>query len=961
MRYRVAQTRQSRKGRWPTNANWIMNNQHLTNMGSSMWQGVMKSWNTIQSGIEQQDPTSWAEIMRQPLFGNRLLTNEVGIQWGTESRSSLRRLAEKGFQQLKDIVSGNGQGWRTFQELNRLCRSRITTNLYDRLVASIPWEATPMPPYTSGQWVSFPDDDGHFRLVYHLHNTNPIEASVYRRENTEQLVLIGSKPQIPAGAKEVRVIRTIGASHTTLDFNPTDATPPEQTLWMWGKQWICELEWDPKDWNWRRLGMLPDSSVLNYTTKRGYHIALRQDNNQMVVDAELEAAGYPSKARAKFINRIWHPYLPRKVSAMQWLVLNEGLPVGAWREKVGLSGDCQLCNPAERETLQHAFVDCTEVHQVWDFFRQTRGLTGQPQAYLTWTEISRGLMNEPEGPRVEADLQWDTASAFSINIETPWDILRAQLLWSIWRQRVAHAFKDENFHLGLVLWHAWKNTIYCAMEALKELHRHKRNEEKRQEQIACFQKIWTASNIFGRMQGAEIKWHLTPPKEFLPQALAAWMAPPIRINRLSPSPDLEAEFTAQPDFQARVQEFLDEIGNNLPAADAYEDNSQEAPIPPGDNTQEPLNPLREPNHTPSQTQADPPLASSNEHGNTSPQGLAPETDSAREPLSCLNSQNQTLRSSTEQTRLRGIEKIPPGPSGIHPNPKNQGRSRPKIRCLFGPKTRRSQTSGTQRHASVRNQTDSQEIDDLLREIDIARFESSPLPNLDRVSPGTRITTDRQETRPPEAETYQGERRRHSHSKVKCRFGPYSKRAKEAPQLPLSPQDGPFSPSLPRDSPTAQSAPGSSGDAPQAPAPPSVLIPQWPCRVTLTPPAHTRRTPFHHYFPTAAEAPRPDPNRFRLARLGITAEELDARVDREVEDALLEHRANRRLAALEAGTSDCPRILTKEDCLTLFRATGVPPPGALWGVWRWAADLDHARFNFEREVVDDDYSFLDAYD
>jgi hypothetical protein len=575
VRYRVAQTRQSRKGRWPTNANWIMNNQHLAKLGSPMWQGIMKSWNTIQSGLEQQDPSSWAEIMRQPLFGNRMLTNEVGVQWGTESRSNLRRLADKGFQQLKDIVSGNGQGWRTFQELNRLRRSRITTNLYARLVASIPWEATPMPPNTPGQWVSFPDDDGHFRLVYHLHNTDPIEASVYRRETIEQLVLIGTEPQIPLGAKEVRVIRTLGASHTILDFNPTGATPPEQTLWMWGQQWICELEWDPKDWNWRRLGMLPDSSVLNYTTKRGYRIALRQDNNQMVVDAELEAAGYPSKARAKFFNRIWHPYLPRKVSAMQWLILNDGLPVGAWREKVGLSSDCQLCNPTERETLQHAFVDCKEIQQAWDFFRQTRGLAGHPQAYLNWIEISRGLMHEPEGPRVEADLQWDTASAFSINVETPWDILRAQLLWSIWRQRVAHAFKDENFHLGLVLWHAWKNTIYCAMEAFKELHRHKRNEEKRQEQIVCFQKIWTASNIFGRMQDAELKWHLTPPKEFLPQDLAAWMAPPIRINRLSPSPDLEAEFTAHPDFQTRVQEFLDEIGNNLP--DTNGDNLQDAP------------------------------------------------------------------------------------------------------------------------------------------------------------------------------------------------------------------------------------------------------------------------------------------------------------------------------------------------------------------------------------------------
>ena len=187
-----------------------------------------------------------------------------------------------------------------------------------------------MPPHNPGQWVAFPDDDGQFRQIYHLHNIDPIEASVYKRETLEQLVLVGPENQIPFGAREVRVVRTIGPSHTTIDFNPTDPTPPEQTLWMWGTQWLCELEWDPKDWNWRRLGMLPDSSILNYTTKRGYRIALRQDNNQMTVDAELEAAGFNSKKRAKFFNRIWHPYLPRKVSAMQWLILNEGLPVGAW-------------------------------------------------------------------------------------------------------------------------------------------------------------------------------------------------------------------------------------------------------------------------------------------------------------------------------------------------------------------------------------------------------------------------------------------------------------------------------------------------------------------------------------------------------------------------------------------------------------------------------------------------------
>jgi hypothetical protein len=68
---------------------------------------------------------------------------------------------------------------------------------------------------------------------------------------------------------------------------------------------------------------LPDTTVLNYSTKRGYRVALRQNNHRMQVDMELEEAGHNSKARAKFFNKIWHPYLPRKVSAMQWLILTK--------------------------------------------------------------------------------------------------------------------------------------------------------------------------------------------------------------------------------------------------------------------------------------------------------------------------------------------------------------------------------------------------------------------------------------------------------------------------------------------------------------------------------------------------------------------------------------------------------------------------------------------------------------
>ena len=102
----------------------------------------MKAWNSIQSGLEQQAPSSWSEIMRQPLFGNRLLTSEVGTQWGTEPRSKMRAWAVKDVQSLKDILRADGQGWSTFQELRRLRRTRATPQLYARLIQSIPWEAT---------------------------------------------------------------------------------------------------------------------------------------------------------------------------------------------------------------------------------------------------------------------------------------------------------------------------------------------------------------------------------------------------------------------------------------------------------------------------------------------------------------------------------------------------------------------------------------------------------------------------------------------------------------------------------------------------------------------------------------------------------------------------------------------------------------------------------------------------
>lgn len=130
----------------------------------------------------------------------------------------------------------------------------------------------------------------------------------------------------------------------------------------------------------------------------------------------------------------------------------------------------------------------------------------------------------------------------------------------------------------------------------------------------------------------------------------------------------------------------------------------------------------------------------------------------------------------------------------------------------------------------------------------------------------------------------------------------------------------------------------------------------------------RRSPFGSYFPTVENAPRPQPNRFALRRLGLSEADLAAQTARkadeflrEANEVLCEAFVERRLARLfPSKLSSTLRILTKKDCMQLFRTTGVPTTGSLMGVYRWAANLGESRYNFEEPADVHDYSFLDPY-
>lgn len=269
------------------------------------------------------------------------------------------------------------------------------------------------------------------------------------------------------------------------------------------------------------------------------------------------------------------------------------------------------------------------------------------------------------------------------------------------------------------------------MEAYKELFRHKRNEEKRQAAISCFQAVWTAANIFGRKQGEKIQWNLTPHQNFLPRDLGAWMAQPIRINRLSQSPDPEADFMAQTNLAKNIDEFLQGIAANWRPAHSEEAEpmqEQEPETQPSSNptnTQQIANHGREANIQPVQGSGNPrtnqmiqertpllpltnrePILNENEEAPTERR-----KPTSRRKKKCIRrikkttTAPQTGEPSTSALRSLAADRaLPPatseGPSTASMNLNNQGNRgkenepelamqprRHKVRCRFGPRPR----------------------------------------------------------------------------------------------------------------------------------------------------------------------------------------------------------------------------------------------------------------------------------
>lgn len=118
-------------------------------------------------------------------------------------------------------------------------------------------------------------------------------------------------------------------------------------------------------------------------------------------------------------------------------------------------------------------------------------------------------------------------------------LLRTLILLNIWCNKCLFNREQAPYHTDLVLYKAWKITIYIKMEAWRNLQRHHRTPELQHSKNRAFTKIWTANNIFATTRNKEPTWHLISPPQLLPKTLAQYLGadqPRSRPSRLTTAP-----------------------------------------------------------------------------------------------------------------------------------------------------------------------------------------------------------------------------------------------------------------------------------------------------------------------------------------------------------------------------------------------------------------------------------------
>jgi hypothetical protein len=377
--------------------NWMFAASKVKRPPVSLWKSILHSWMSVKPGLCKSEPTSYAEILRQLVFGNPLITNQEGKPMGLSGKSEGNALANAGHSRVGDFWDPETKEWK---ELPALGVSPHPSNKSNKelIIASIPWNpASANDKPRKGDWVN-KKETGQTTppewvyLITEVANATTSALEFRKMPGTGQIQATSShSTTIPLeGYTPVRILAQDGHGATlrlVKDIQPGKKPP---ILWIFESGFVADLPWDPGDWHWQSTANMSDSPFFGYTAKRGYRNARRAQHTPGIINF-VPHLNLSNTSVAQVIARIWHNARPRKVGALTWSILNNGLPVGTWLQVMGIQATCQGCDQGLLESAQHCLMECPPAQQAWNAFLRVWNKWEAPDRFrITWPSVLLG-------------------------------------------------------------------------------------------------------------------------------------------------------------------------------------------------------------------------------------------------------------------------------------------------------------------------------------------------------------------------------------------------------------------------------------------------------------------------------------------------------------------------------------------------------------------------------------------
>ena len=277
--------------------------------------------------------------------------------------------------------------------------------------------------------------------------------------------------------------------------------PDNDTVWLFEDGYVTDLPWDPGEWWWRKIGHLQEALFFAYTARRGYLQGIQQFRKRPTADSSLQSQGFQESERKQIFSFLRHRTRPKTLNTFLWLSLSKGLATGDWLDKTKIPGveTCQACSCGIQETPSHCFFDCSSTKKVcasFDFLCRIARIGTLIRDYPSLLVGKYRLYKQKE-----------RAGRFTYELQ-PWDLLRAFLLWFIWKDRCSNLFQGEEIPHARILNRAWLATIQVGMAIWKSIHVGRRTQYTSLIEDD-FLRYWCAHNIFCWFE-VDLHWHFTP-------------------------------------------------------------------------------------------------------------------------------------------------------------------------------------------------------------------------------------------------------------------------------------------------------------------------------------------------------------------------------------------------------------------------------------------------------------------